>query len=394
MKKIVFIVLSLLSFCSCDDDDEVVLEQLSVRLISQEKIDDFSAFEILLTDLKSGQSYGQKSDKGGNAVFSVPLGSYNIEAECLDNGATVFYGRKDNVVFSGNFTVEIPVVSATDAFDKSFVLDELYFNCNKNGEYDYTFYEQYFTIRNISDRPLFADGLSFGITGDFNTTEETSKMQKLLPETVVLSQFYTIPGNGRTHKVNPGESIVIAMSAINHNEGGDKPNSLDLSGADFEIYVPGAMTADNPEVENVIVDFSTYQAFSWQYSGATPMVLFRLPENESAGSFIAANKEKFVNPNSYGTMEQDYVKLPSKYIIDGVETGVDGEMYHKTLPATVDLNAFLIPGNGVSGGGFSGYFVRRKRIQTEEGYATVQDTNSGKDDFEMIEGGASNYPRK
>ncbi len=394
MKKLLFIILSVLCLYSCKDDNEAVLNQLSVQLTSDQPINDFSTFNILLTDLKSGQSYNQKADTKGKAVFSLPLGSYNIEAECQDKGATVSYGRKDNVIFSENTQVEIKVVSANNAFDKTFVLDELYFNGNKNGNYDYTFYEQYFTIRNISNKPLFADGLSFGITGDFNTTEETSEMQKLLPDVVVLSQFYTIPGNGRTHKVDPGKSIVIAMSAINHKEGGDKPNSLDLSGADFEIYVENAMTPDNPEVENVIVNFSTYQAFSWQYSGATPMVLFRLPENESAEKFIAKNKDKFINPNSFGTMIQDYVKLPSKYIIDGVETGVINAMYHKTLPGTVDLNAFMIPGTGMPGDGFYGYFVQRKRIQSEDGHETVQDTNSGKDDFEMITGGAKNYPKK
>lgn len=394
MKKLLFIILSVLCLYSCKDDNEAVLNQLSVQLTSDQPINDFSTFNILLTDLKSGQSYNQKADTKGKAVFSLPLGSYNIEAEYQDKGATVSYGRKDNVIFSENTQVEIKVVSANNAFDKTFVLDELYFNGNKNGNYDYTFYEQYFTIRNISNKPLFADGLSFGITGDFNTTEETSEMQKLLPDVVVLSQFYTIPGNGRTHKVDPGKSIVIAMSAINHKEGGDKPNSLDLSGADFEIYVENAMTPDNPEVENVIVNFSTYQAFSWQYSGATPMVLFRLPENESAEKFIAKNKDKFINPNSFGTMIQDYVKLPSKYIIDGVETGVINAMYHKTLPGTVDLNAFMIPGTGMPGDGFYGYFVQRKRIQSEDGHETVQDTNSGKDDFEMIKGGAKSYPKK
>ncbi len=387
-------MLSVICLYSCKDDNEAVLNQLSVQLTSDQPIDDFSTFNLILTDLKSGQSYNQKSDTKGKAVFSLPLGSYNIEAECQDKGATVFYGRKDNVIFSENIQVEIKVASANNAFDKTFVLDELYFNGNKNGNYDYTFYEQYFTIRNISNKPLFADGLSFGITGDFNTTEETGEMQKLLPDVVVLSQFYTIPGNGRTHKVDPGKSIVIAMSAINHKEDGDKPNSLDLSGADFEIYVENAMTPDNPEVENVTVNFSTYQAFSWQYSGATPMVLFRLPENESAKKFIAENKDKFINPNSFGTMIQDYVKLPSKYIIDGVETGVINAMYHKTLPGTVDLNAFMILGTGMPGDGFYGYFVQRKRIQSEDGHETLQDTNSGKDDFEMIKGGAKNYPKR
>lgn len=394
MKKITYLLfLFSILFTSCNQDEQAVLCQLTVQLKTEKNISDFSGFQISLKDLKSGETHHQAASASGTAIFSLPMGSYSLSAEYSQQDVVTYYGQYDNYTLNtSTANLELEVHPIENTLEKTFVLDELYFNGNSNGSYNYTYYEQYITIRNVSGRPLFADGLSFGVTGDFNTLEEKNEMNRLLPDVVVLSQFYTIPGDGTTYKVEPEESLVIAFSAINHNENGDKPNSLDLSGADFEIYVDGGMTPDNPEVPNVIVNFSTFQAFHWQYSGATPMVLFRLEED--ANSFIEKNRQEFDNPMSSGTMQQDFIKLPSKYIIDAVETGVTDNFYHKVLPATVDKSAFLIPGTGMPGDGFYGHFIQRKVTVSDSGKTSVQDTNDSANDFELKTGGAKNYPKK
>ena len=374
---------------SCDKSEEETLCQLTVQLTSDTEEIPLAGFDIKVKDLKSGTLMEpQKSTEKGIAVFNVAKGQYDITAEFFEGEDCLYYGSQENLTVSSSTTATIKVLPLKKPSTKTFVLDELYFNGNNNGGYDNTYYEQYFTIRNVSDRALYADGLSFGITGDFNSMEELNKMHDLLPDVVVLSQMYTLPGDGTTYKVEPGESLVIAFSAVNHKEGGEKPNSLDLSGADFEIYIQGAMTADNPEVPNVIVNFSTFQAFQWQYSGASPILLFRL--DEDAASFIEKNKEVFPNPASMGMMDQDFIKLPSKYIIDAVETSVADNLYHKVLPTEIDKSSIAIPGTGMLGDGFYGHFVQRKAAA--EGY--VLDTNDSANDFELITGGAKNYPKK
>lgn len=396
MKKTVvsLFVLTLLLF-SCEKENNEVLSRLSVKITSEKEVDNYADFQVKMTELKSGQSYMSKANEEGVALFEIPMGAYSIVAENLKDGVSTLYGINENFVLEkDNAELTIKVESIINSLKQSFVLDELYFNGAKNGTSP-TMYEQYFTIRNISDRALYADGLSFGVCGDFNTLDQKNEMSKLLPDVVVLSQFYTIPGGGRTYKVEPNKSIVIAHSAVNHNESGDKPKSLDLSGADFEIYVDsewGSMTPDNPEVPNVKVNFSTFQAFHWQYSGAAPMVLFRL--DEAPKTFIKKNKQIFENPASMGVMKQDFIKLPSKYIIDAVETGVKDAFYHKVLPVSVDKSSFQIPGTSQWGSGFEELFIQRKEISGDDGKLTVKDTNDSENDYVLKKGGQKSYPKK
>lgn len=392
MKKYIgLLLLSIVLFSSCSDDKESDhLSELMVQITSKEKISDYTTFQVTLTELQSGQTSTSKANSEGIASFKVPMGTFKVSAEDLVDGAVTMSGEVLKFIVSEHqATIELPVELVVNPSNTTFVLDELYFNGAKNG-WSQTYYEQYFTIRNLSDKALYADGLSFGVAGDFNSLDVGDDMSKFLPDNVIISQFYTIPGNGKTFRVEPNGSLVIAFSAINHNEKGDQPKSLDLSGADLEIYVEGGMTVDNPEVPNVIVNHSIFQAFHWQYSGATPMILFRLPED--ANTFIEKNTIKLPNPLSMGSMIQDYIKLPNAYIIDAVETGLAEEFYHKVLPNSVDRGSILVAGSTY--GAFLEQFVQRKSIIDKNGKETVQDTNNSTDDYILNVGGQKSYPKK
>lgn len=391
MKKIINILLFALLFVSCDDKDDEILSYFTVEITSENVIDDYSGFQVIVKELKSGLEFTGKSSVTGTALFELPMGSYSIIVEDLVDGASTMYGRNENYTLSENeATLKINVESIINTLEKSFVLDELYFNGADNGSWNYTYYEQYFTIRNISDRALYADGLSFGVAGDYSCLEVGDAMSKYLQDEVIISQFYTIPGDGRTFKIEANESLVVAFSAINHNESGDKPKSLDLSGADVEIYVEGGMTVDNPEVKNVIVDYSVFQAFHWQYSGAAPMILFRLEEDHQ--TFLEKNKELLPNPASWNGMEQDFVKLPAEYIIDAVETGCKDEFFRKVLPTSTDKSSILVDATMYEG--FKEQFVQRKQIIDANGNPTVQDTNDSFNDFVVNVGGQKSYSKK
>lgn len=393
MKKIIsFLLLSVvfLTSCSSEDNGGSSLSELTIQITNKEKVNDYSTFQVTLTELQSGQVSTAKANSGGSVVFKVPNGTFKVSTDDLQDNAITMSGEVLNFIVSEQkATIELPVELVVSPNKKNFVIDQLYFNGATNG-YAYTYYEQYFTIRNISDKALYADGLSFGVAGDFNSLNVGDGMSKFLPNDIIISQFYTIPGDGKTFKVEPNSSLVIAFSAINHNESGRQPKSLDLSGADLEIYVEGGMTVDNPEVPNVIVNHSIFEAFHWQYSGATPMILFRLPEG--ADSFLANNKIKLANPLSMGSMIQDYLKLPSEYVIDAAETGLKNEFYHKVLPNSIDRGSVLIAGSTYEG--FQEQFVQRKTIIDKNGKQTIQDTNNSSEDFVLNVGGQKNYPKK
>lgn len=393
MKKFIsFLMLSMvfLASCSSDDSSSNSLSELTIQITSKQEVKDYSNFQVTLTELQSGQTSTSKANSEGVVVFKVPNGTFKVITEDLVDDAVTMSGEVLNFIVSEHKTIiELPVELVVSPNNTSFVIDELYFNGAKNG-YAYTYYEQYFTIRNITNKAIYADGLSFGVAGDFNSLDVGDGMSKFLPNDIIISQFYTIPGNGKTYRVEPNASLVIAFSAINHNESGNQPKSLDLSGADLEIYVQGGMTVDNPEVPNVIVNHSIFEAFHWQYSGATPMILFRLPED--ADTFLAKNKVKLANPLSMGSMIQDYVKLSSDYVIDAVETGLKEEFYHKVLPNAIDRSSILIAGSTYEG--FLEQFVQRKTVIDKDGKQTIQDTNNSTEDFVLNVGGQKSYPKK
>lgn len=393
MKKFIsFLMLSMvfLASCSSDDSSSNSLSELTIQITSKQEVKDYSNFQVTLTELQSGQTSTSKANSEGVVVFKVPNGTFKVMTEDLVDDAVTMSGEVLNFIVSEHKTIiELPVELVVSPNNTSFVIDELYFNGAKNG-YAYTYYEQYFTIRNITNKAIYADGLSFGVAGDFNSLDVGDGMSKFLPNDIIISQFYTIPGDGKTYRVEPNASLVIAFSAINHNESGNQPKSLDLSGADLEIYVQGGMTVDNPEVPNVIVNHSIFEAFHWQYSGATPMILFRLPED--ADTFLAKNKVKLANPLSMGSMIQDYVKLSSDYVIDAVETGLKEEFYHKVLPNAIDRGSILIAGSTYEG--FLEQFVQRKTVIDKDGKQTIQDTNNSTEDFVLNVGGQKSYPKK
>jgi len=385
------IAFSMLFLAACSNsDDAPSLNQFIVQLTSEESGVNFGSFQVKLSEQRSGATYNAVPDAQGKAVFAVPLGQYDIVAEDPVNGVSTMYGSVQNYTLSqNNATVSIPVKSVQSALEKTFLLDELFFNCSSNSDGSNNYYEEYFTIKNVSNRPLYADGLSVAVCGDYNALDQQSQMSAFLPDTLVVSQVYTIPGNGREHVVQPGQSLVIAHSAINHSQAEGKEAARDLSGADFEIYVPYeyTMTTDNAEVTNLTVNFSTFQAFSWGYAGHAPMVLFRAKGDVQ--SYVDAHKQQFPVTGSMGRMKQDYIKIPAAWVVDGVETGSKDNLFHKVLPNSIDRGSILIDDTGMYGG-FHGQFVQRKPAAT--GY--LQDTNNSADDFVVVPNGQKNYPKK
>lgn len=395
MKKILLMFIASLSFItlfSCSEDEVEQLCVLSIQIEGVNEASMYTKFQVKLTEQKSGAITKAAVNDKGVATATLPLGTYKITAEDAENGACTMYGAIDNFTLSQkNADLKLVVKPILETLDKTFVLDELFFNCSSNdGAYDRNYYEEYLSIKNISNQPLYADGLSVAIAADPNDSEAGEMAEYLKKDKIVISQLYTIPGKGREHLVQPGQSIVIAHSAVDHSEGGKKAKARNLTGANFELFVPHqyAMTVDNPEVDNMIVNFSTFQAFQWGYGGGISIMLVKTKED--ATQYCNENKVAMINPNAYTTKRQDYVVLPTNTIIDGVEIGAKGSLVHKALPNNIDRGAVLIDDTPGMMGGFKGLFVQRKTA--EKGY--LQDTNNSTDDFVVIANGQKNYIKK
>lgn len=395
MKKLLWMFIAILSFItlySCSEDEQDQLCALSIQIEGVNDASMYAKFQVKLTEQKSGAMTTATVNDKGIATTTLSQGTYKVVVEDAENGACTMYGAVDNYTLSQkNAELKLAVKPIFETLAKTFVLDELFFNCSSNdGAYDRNYYEEYLTIKNISNQPLYADGLSVAIAADPNDSEAGEMAEYLKKDKIVISQLYTIPGKGREHLVQPGQSIVIAHSAVDHSEGGKKAKARNLTGANFEIFVPHqyATTVDNPEVDNMIVNFSTFQAFQWGYGGDISIMLVKTKED--ATQYCNGNKVAMNNPNAYMPKKQDYVILPTNTIIDGVEIGAKGSLVHKALPNNIDRGAVLIDDTPGMMGGFKGLFVQRKTV--EKGY--LQDTNNSTDDFVVIVNGQKNYIKK
>lgn len=388
------LIVCVVGFASCSNDDETTkLSKMTVQLTSATAGVDYKTFVVTVTESRSGIQYTSQANDDGRAEFSLPLGQYNVTAEDLVDGTSTMYGAVNDFTFSASSMVcSIDLKDLQSTMECTFVLDELFFNCSSNGDWDNNYYEEYFTIRNVSDRPLYADGLSIAICGDYNCLDDDGvKSSYLTRDSIVVSQMYTIPGSGREHVVMPGQSLVIAHSAIDHTEGGTKPAAVDLSGADFEIYVPYeySTTTDNPEVPNLKVAYSMFQAFSWGYGGYAPMMLLRTGK-EDLDKYVSTHLVNMkVTGSTNANQKQDYLVIPTSWIIDGVEAASQDELVHKVLPVSVDKSQIYIDDYGMYGG-FNGQFVQRK--SADKGY--VLDTNDSANDFVVVPNGQKSYPKK
>ncbi len=391
MKKLSYLlmlVMSIFFVASCSDDEGSDLQTLTIQVSSLVDDVDYASLQVDLTELRTAMVYHSAVDASGCAMLNVPFGQYAIVVSDSLNGVTTLFGSEESFTFSEtSFKAGIVVKDIQSTLEKTFVLDELFFNCSSNGDWDNNYYEEYFTIRNVSNQPLYADGLAFAICGDYNCTEDDGiKSAYLTRDSIVVSQIYSIPGEGRTYLVQPGESLVIAHSAIDHTENGTKTAARNLTGADFEIYVPYeySMTTDNPDVTNVTVNYSMFQAFSWGYGGYAPMMLLRPDTDLSA--YVPTHLANLKVTGSYGNQMQDYLIIPQSWIIDGVETASVDNMLHKVLPSTIDRSYLTIEDAGLYGG-FKNQFVQRKTAT--EGY--VLDDNDSANDCVVVPGGQKDY---
>ena len=112
--------------------------------------------------------------------------------------------------------------------------------------------DQYVKIYNNTDHVLYADGVSL-MESKFITVTKYDYTPDIMKEAMTVQAIYTIPGNGTDHPVQPGESLIICDTGMDHRVA--NPNSFDLSRADFEWYdessVPAHMDIDSPTVPNL-----------------------------------------------------------------------------------------------------------------------------------------------
>ena len=413
----------LLSSCSDEDFGSNTLKP--VPLTTQISFGDIlkgkelpSGVKVTLRNLESGSKYeGETDTKGVLSLPSVLPGKYNVEATFTMTAEDYLKyfgessGSNENVIFNGiaeNVTIN-ETSSAIDLELKAastlggLVIKQVYYGGShiKEGA---LFRDQFVEIYNNSDKVLYADGLMFAQLFGENTAGKLSynlpngqldwskgvgntKGDKANTDFVYADYVFKIPGSGTQYPIQPGQSIVIAQTAINHkanyiDETGkdvaiiNPELTVDLSRADFEVNLTefhGSQyryDIQNPAVPDVdIVYWLANRDMLLDNLGRDAFIIFRATDAE------VKSYSKVQSPKGGNT--DYYLQIPNSAILDGLDTtGNLDNPVPKKLASSIDAGKTYL-----TEGAYTSKSVIRKTAKTINGRIVLKDSNNSTEDF-------------
>ena len=262
----------------------------------------------------------------------------------------------------------------------SLILKELYYCGSKTPSGGSYFRDQYYELYNNSSSVQYLDGLCIG---NINPVVATANLPSYPGENpddyLYFLTVWQIPGipqslEGSTHNypIQPGESVIIAQMADNHQRAELNPACpVNLLSAEFEAYLKStAIIKDNPAI-NMHLAFWPRPTYQWLVAVFGGAYAIFYPDHE-------------IDPNEYTSpinSTQKLCKISIDCVVDAVELVNDeSKMKLKRMPAVLDAGATTVSAT------YCGKSVARKIKSTlEDGRIIYQDTNNSTEDFEVMD---------
>lgn len=421
---ILFILFSYITFWSCDDynnaeDKMLQLTEVSIQVEFQNGISAPNT-KVFLKNNGTGTTISKITDENGilvisdflpgfyeiNAVKSLTKDEYNSlfnqninEEEIIFNGTigSTKYDKTNNKIKLKLFTGK----------KSALIFKQIYYAGSDpvNGA---SVRDQFLEIYNNSDSIISLENVGFAqIVGRRSTDVQ--------PFTLSNGQFDWSQGIGQepnigdkantdfvyaitvlrideSPKLKPGDTFVIASTAINHkapftnNEGEEEtinnPDlTVDLSNADAEAYLgdwwlennqePYFLDIQNPNVPDLIIDYFGFgRDLLLDPYGRDGFVLFRANDEE-----VKAWKKIYEPGQPDNGL---YVRIPKTHILDAVDLTIDKSSGKIPRKMPIDLDASQ---SFVEEGAYSSHSVIRKTKKSVNGRIILQDSNSSLYDF-------------
>jgi len=429
---IVLLLVAIATFTACKKDsisnnEEIKPVTVSVKVAYDTENASYNftteKATVKITNTSTTTVYNAVSDANGIATFknispgvynlsvsqSITAADYNSKAGTNVTDPVVYNASLSNQAFSadGQFNISLTTGRVGD-----FVIKQIYYagSDTRDGA---LFRDQFFEVYNNSNKTLYADSLYFAQVMAVSSSAASVDLTKpyYLPsgqydwtKAVGMSNanantgyFYAkslfmIPGTGKQYPLDPGKSIIIAATALNHKApyvgvtGNaitvNKPElTVDLSGADFEVYLgdrpdvnPLASDLDVPGVTNVtVIDNGSGRDLIIDNLGRDGLVIFKTTADVKA-------LPKYPTPDVAQVISTTklYIQIPLSYVIDavGLQHAVTTSRIPKRLPDAVDAGETFVPG-----GSYSSQSVIRKVSKTINGRIVLKDTNNSSNDF-------------
>jgi hypothetical protein len=383
-----FFLLSLL-LSSCNDDMTMPHTVAGISAVYPNNVLEIKADTFTFTNISTLEEL--KFPARGETI-DLPVGFYNCSYRAeirYQNGDTILdgllRGLKESIpVTKGtppNFKLETFISVATE----DFIIEEIFFTGTLRASGTQYYGDAYVKIYNNTDKVLYADGIAL-LESKFLSVQKYDYIPDIRSDTFSVHAIYVIPGNGTEHPVQPGQSLTICDTGIDHRLA--NPNSFDHSRADFEWFdlsnSPSTMDIDSETVPNL----DKYYCYTF-----TIWVLHNRGFKSYAIARMGADKETYLKDYFYTykyimhlpagdyPMSQQAYKIPNSWILDGVNCSVEPERLWNILPPSIDAGWTHC---GSMDHDQDRYFksVRRKMLYlTPDGRRVLKDSNNSSEDF-------------
>ncbi|WP_421938657.1 DUF4876 domain-containing protein [Pedobacter sp.] len=431
MRKILLIiVIGLLAACSKEHYPDLSQTDLNLKVAFDLSNSGYTfPIENITVRLKSLISGKYRTivtnDKGLGTFTDLPAGRYDIDVSytisavdytaitgIITTKPVIFNASEKNRLVNKDNTTLL-TLNLKSGVIGSWLVKQVYY-AGSDRTLGALYRDQFIEIYNNTDQVMYADSLYITeIWGRQSTTNTTFNLQangqydwsKSLnmvttngdPNTdfVYAKTLCMIPGSGKTYPVKPGESFVLAQTALNHKSpftGTDGQTisvrnpelTVDLSKAEFEAFYgsflpkPLDSDIDNPLVPNVEVLSYTGNDMILDNTGRTGIAIFKVDNTQNVKNWPMYNEPTKTTPSASA---RKYYQIPSKYIIDAMEIqpNVPTSRLPKKLGADLDAGFAFVPT-----GAYTSQSVIRKTERIENGRVILKDTNNSTEDFDFL----------
>ncbi len=385
-KYLLFIVALILTNSCTDEKTEDFKE---VKATISLKLGDYTGtlsnpLIIKFTNLSGG--FGQVFEKRVYKIEDIKLenlvpGQYiiSVTGKLTQDEAMEIYGKQSSYVLNANLSnVEIYdytegkpiVVNIEESMESFLIFKEMYYCGSKTDSNSNYLYDKFFEIYNNSEEVIYLDSVC--LANASHSGQVDYDFGEAAKDNLFSNEVWMIPGTGKDVPLEPGKSIVIAISATNHTTALSR---LDLTSSDYETYVEktSGTPLDYPAT-NMIAIYKTTTTKFWSLAyGGNGMILYKLDYPFDPNDIVLPS-------NALGSTKAS-VKIPKNAVLDAVDCIADESKYlDKKFPASIDA------GFATVGAGWIAKSVARKiKETTPEGRIIFQDTNNSSEDFEVMD---------
>ena len=359
--------------CSSDNGSGIKSYPVSVNLNLGDglALDNISNLQLVVKSDKGVNDTVNLSSAQTPLVLKQGVYDFSVIGKVKDEATAFITGlAKANVYAQTSVTLDVSKV-----YQSTLIFKTIY---NAGGK-QYYVKDSFFEIVNNSDEVQYLDNLILASALAGQKTQnawQANGITDLNP--MANGAVLAFPGNGHDYPLLPGQSILIANDAANHADAdhANAPNCPDLSNADWEVYLDYHSKEGDYPAKNLKVIFTNNKYMPmWGFGvQSIALALVKLPEGVTPEDFASDASNFQTTPGSTST--QEYMMIPSKYVLDAVDVWNANSTEHYGFFLAKDDKQGVLCSDA-----YAAKCERRKVSKTVNGRKYYQDTNNSADDF-------------